>query len=426
MENNHIPYDTDAEEAVLGAIICHDAYPEISSALGHYHFSMDNMRVWASCKKSFNDYGKTSVQLVQDAMKSSKLFVKGDLERIEVLATKSPATVGKSLDAFIKRVFLNRERREATTNLYRAISEVKESEDPSSTIIKASEGLMISKSGRKAGTLKEWMEETEYMENFLSVKEKPMFSGILDLDQMTGGFHKGELSFIAGRPGGGKTTLALAFALFMEKNGFRPAFVSAEMGIRALLDRLLAMKAQRPVRLYRSGQVDMVPDSLASKSIMEGMGALSDLDMIFVKAHGLSPSEIRSALYPYIAKDLKPDILFVDYIQLLKSGNNREKRNDELGEITASMMQIANEHDCHVCCLSQLSREGGKVEPQLHHLRDSGTLEQDANQVIMVWRDSEQPNMNLTSILLKVAKNRDGLTGTCKANIDFSTYTIKE
>ena len=426
LEEMYIPRDTDAEMAVLGGIMCLNAFPEVSYRVQRIHFNELHARIWDACRKVFDDNGEVRTNLVLDEIKRRHDYEIGDLSRAMACTGKAPIYAGKPLRSAMDKMILNHSRREAMERLNKTMSKIHQSEDPASDIMKASVGLSGTKVRRSAGTIREWMDETDYMDEFVNVKQKPMFSGSLNLDEIMGGFHKGEMSFIAARPGVGKTSLALSFSRFMSKNGFRPAFVSAEMSVRALLDRMLAMESGKPVRRFRSGQNLLKESPNTAKLIMDGMGKLSETDMLFVNAHGKGPEDIRSAIMPYWSIGKGPDIMFVDYVQLLRTESKNRTRNDEMAEISAGLLNLANEFDCHVCCLSQLSREGASGEPQLHHLRDSGTLEQDANQVIMAWKKDEQTNQNpnVTELLLKVAKNRDGMTGTCKIEIDFSTYSV--
>ena len=426
LEEVYIPRDLDSEAAVLGSILTINAFPEVSEVLCEDHFDSMYKRIWRACKKTFEAHGSTTTNVVIDELKRAEDYQSGDLSTAIAVTGKAAIYKGKSFNTFIRNVKLNHSRRKAMENIHSAFTAIKVSDDPATEIIRASQGLEGMAIRRQSGSISEWMEETDYMENLSQTQKKPMFSGVQKLDMIMGGFHKGELSFIAARPGVGKTTLALVFSAFMESNGFAPAFVSAEMSVQALLDRMLAMESGRPVRKYRSGQYSLTANQEASKGISEGMGRMYDKKMLFIKAHGKGPADIRSALMHEKAKGKSIDIVFVDYIQLLRPDRDRNNRNDEMGEITSGLMVIADEFDCHVCCLSQLSRDGAEKEPQLHHLRDSGTLEQDANQVIMIWKTEDQPPGELTEINIKIAKNRDGMVGKCTALVDFATYTVKE
>lgn len=237
-------------------------------------------------------------------------------------------------------------------------------------------------------------------------------SGLKDLDYLLGGFQKSDLVILAARPSVGKTALALDFmryAAVVEKK--KVAFFSLEMSNLQIIDRMLGMQAGVPFWEIRTGR--MTNDQFAKYA--ETMGILSEADIFVDDMPGQNITEIRTKARR-LAIEKGVDIIFVDYLQLI-SGHSKENRVQEVAEISRGLKNLARELDVPVISLSQLSRSieqrGGTRIPQLSDLRESGSIEQDADVVIFIDREETyNPDTDRKGIAdIFVAKHRNGPTG---------------
>jgi replicative DNA helicase len=229
-----------------------------------------------------------------------------------------------------------------------------------------------------------------------------MPTGIDKLDGLMVGMCPGELVLVAGRPGCGKTAMMLQIALNTAKTGKRGAILSLEMRRMELMKRAVANLAKIDSKKMRSRSLSEGEKIEASAT----MDVLGKLPLSFFALTDPTPGALRAAALRLAPKGL--DILFVDYLQLMDSEG--ENRNVEVSRISRAMKLLANELGIPVVALSQLSRETVKNdEPQLHHLRDSGSLEQDANIVLLLWPNDAKDNMS--PLNCKLAKHRDGECG---------------
>jgi replicative DNA helicase len=239
-------------------------------------------------------------------------------------------------------------------------------------------------------------------------------TGFKDLDDLLGGFQKSDLSILAARPSVGKTALALDMmrhAALTEKKTV--AFFSLEMSKTQIMDRLLGMQSGIPFWEIRTGR-------LSDKKFMklaDTMGELADANIFIDDQAGQHINALRTKARR-LSMERGLDIIFVDYLQLMH-GNSKESRTLEVGEISQGLKNIAKELDIPVVGLSQLSRaieQRQSRRPQLSDLRESGSIEQDADVVMFIDReeiwDPETENKGTGELI--VAKHRNGPTGFVK------------
>lgn len=211
-------------------------------------------------------------------------------------------------------------------------------------------------------------------------------SGFRDLDAMTSGFHKSDLAIIAARPSLGKTALALTLArniALMYK--YKVTFFSLEMSAEQLAQRLLCAEGSVDIRSLRSGSIS--PEDW--KRITEAASKLKDMPMIIDDDPLLDVMKIRTKARK-IKKEYGLDILFIDYLQLMRSREQRENRQQEISDISRSLKLLARELNVCVVALSQLSRaveQRDEKRPRLSDLRESGAIEQDADIVFFIHRE---------------------------------------
>lgn len=238
-------------------------------------------------------------------------------------------------------------------------------------------------------------------------------SGFLDLDELTSGFQASELVVVAARPSMGKTAFCLNIATHAAANGFGVAIFSLEMSKDSLVQRILTAEARVDSQRVRQGALR---DSDFT-NLARAAGLLGSCPIWIDDSPALTLLEMRAKARRLRAEnDLK--IIVVDYLQLMKSPDYSENRVQEISDISRSLKGLARELQVPVIALSQLSRaseqRGGERKPILSDLRDSGAIEQDADQVIFIHRPEyydreDESKRGVAEIML--AKNRNGPTG---------------
>ena len=227
-------------------------------------------------------------------------------------------------------------------------------------------------------------------------KKKGKYSGVIsgfsDLDNMLGGLQNSDLIILAGRPSMGKTALATNIAFnaaryyFNEEEKSSVVMFSLEMSAEQIGLRILAEQSKIPSDKLRKGELSESDSLKLSNTYQE----IHNLNFYFDDSPNLTVSELRSKLRRY-KNNFKIKLVLIDYLQLIKPEGNKDNRVNELSEITRSLKQLAKEFDLPVVSLSQLSRQVENRDdkrPLLSDLRESGSIEQDADVVMFIYRES--------------------------------------
>jgi len=235
-------------------------------------------------------------------------------------------------------------------------------------------------------------------------------SGLADIDSYTGGWQAGDLIVIAGRPGMGKSALVKDFA----ENARVPVlYVTLEMSVKQIQKRQLAGKSNVSLHKIRLGKLDGEDWS----SLIAAADELSALPIHFVDAGYLTIDELLSITASTKAKH-NIGLVVIDYLQLLRKKTRPETREQEVADISRKLKNMAKEHDIPVICVAQLNRKceerlQSKKRPLLSDLRESGAIEQDADIVAFVYRESAYyPDADPNSAEFIIAKGRNISTGT--------------
>ena len=272
----------------------------------------------------------------------------------------------------------------------------------------------------------------ELLDNiFLELKEKSLnptlsglSSGFYDLDLLTQGFQKSDLIILAGRPSMGKTALGLNIALNVIKESKLPVlFFSLEMSKEQIMYRLLSIEANINQARLRSGKLYQ-NDWVKLNKIIKIM---SKLPLFINDTPDLSVQNIRSKIKTIIFEQTQIGLIIIDYLQLMQNSKSKiENRVQELSQITRTLKNIAREFNIPIITLSQLSRSvENRIDkkPILSDLRESGSIEQDADLVLMLYKNkdsnlkqNDNQNFNLTELI--IAKQRNGPIGSVKLKFD--------
>ncbi|MCL2480709.1 MAG: replicative DNA helicase, partial [Spirochaetaceae bacterium] len=240
-------------------------------------------------------------------------------------------------------------------------------------------------------------------------------SGFKDLDKKTNGFQKSEFIVIGARPSVGKTALALTMAANIAiRHKIPVGFFSLEMSEQAIMQRLISSEARVDSEHIRSGLVSEIHLS----KIHDAAGDIYEAPLYLTSVSDLKILDLR-ALSRKLIRDHGVKIIFVDYLTMIQAENKTIPRHEQIAEISRSLKTLARELDIPIVVLSQVKREAEKKEPTLADLRESGSIEQDADLVIFLHRektgdDTKPDNTGAIETAVIIAKQRNGPIGDIK------------
>ena len=237
-------------------------------------------------------------------------------------------------------------------------------------------------------------------------------SGFRDLDRLLGGFQRSDLVILAARPGVGKTSLLLTMALKAAERGKLVAIFSLEMSAEQLVQRMISSLSRVDAQRLRIGNLQ---DEDLPK-IEDAIGHLADLPIYIDDTPALTPLQLRTKCRR-LHSEHGLDMAYVDYLQLMTADTRMENRVQEVSYLSRMLKALARELDTPILTASQLSRAVEQRQdrrPVLSDLRESGSIEQDADVVMFIYRDDmyhpETQQLNIAEII--VAKHRSGPVGT--------------
>jgi len=235
-------------------------------------------------------------------------------------------------------------------------------------------------------------------------------TGFIGLDNYLAGFQKSDLIILAARPSLGKTALALNIAKHVALTDGKPVGIfSLEMSHEQVMDRLLASEAEVDLWKLRTGHLEEERGDF--KALNEAMGRLADAPIFIDDSASPTPIELRAKARRLHARH-ELGLVVIDYLQLIRGHGRTESRVQEVSEISRSLKALAKELNVPVLALSQLSRaveqRGGDKKPQLSDLRESGSIEQDADVVMFIHRKN---NEEKSAAEILIEKHRNGPIG---------------
>ena len=225
-------------------------------------------------------------------------------------------------------------------------------------------------------------------------------TGYAGLDAVTGGLQQGHLVIIAARPGVGKTSFACNIAANMCRVGMTCAYFSIEMSAVEIAERISLSEAM--VDKYKARK-----DSASARLVMDAQEKVWNWKLYIDDRGSLSVGQIISNAYKYKQRAGSLDCIFIDYLQLMRlPGGKNDSKNERIGEATRGLKILAKEIKCPVVALAQLNRNADGRRPTIADIRDSGNIEQDADLILLLHRESDQPE----DATLIIGKNRHGAT----------------
>lgn len=424
-----LPYNFLAERLVLGSILINtEAIVIVSQHLNIESFYLKSHQIFYKGALILYGEGKT-VNYINLATWLQDHKFTNYIEDLVIIADFLNQVVGIGyLEDYIALIYEKYLRRLLIDLGYGIIESGYSTEVPLEKIFVKIEQkiLLLSEKNQK----KKFASSTEILTQILSqIKQRlktsklpGLTSSYPDLDAITQGFHNSDLIIIAGRPSMGKTAFALALAKNIAANfNMGIAFFSLEMTREQLFYRLLSTETLIPHTKLRSGRVSKT-EWIA---INEAIETLSTLPIYIDDTANISVSEMHFKIKKLQQGQIHSPLglVFVDYLQLIEELEKNDNRVQELSKITRGLKKLARELNVPIIVLSQLSRNvemRTNKRPMLSDLRESGSIEQDADVVIMLYRDDYYNTNTLEKNLIEIilAKQRNGPVGTAKLKFD--------
>ena len=440
MKEKIIPHSIEAEQAVLGSMfLTKYALQKSIESLNENLFYLDShSKLFTSIRDlTENNHPIDIMTVSEDLKKRNWLNQIGGIEYLTEVARSVPTAA--NIDEYIKiveeKAILRRlieEGTEVVSDAYYSTNSVNEILDSAERKILS---VVKTRKGTEFRTIQDVLSKTQKDLEILS-KNKGAITGVPTgfyvLDKITSGLHANELIILAARPGVGKTAFALNLATNMAIDaGKTVAIFNMEMGAEQLITRMLASVGQVDYGKLRNGNLQ----NNDWNRIDEAISRLADTKIYIDDTPGMTIGEIRSKCRRLSSMKDGLDVIIIDYLQLIQ-GSDRYKGNrvQEVTEISRSLKTLAMELKVPVIALSQLSRNvtgNGRKDkrPILSDLRESGSIEQDADIVAMLHReDYYNPELmadsNISSTELIIAKHRNGPTTTIPLVFKTNTSTF--
>jgi replicative DNA helicase len=419
-----LPANIEAERSILGAILLDNlSYNQAAEHLKPEDFSLDSHRRIYSRMMDLAESSRPidMITLIEELDQRKELESVGDVGYVSGLVDGVPDR--PSIEHYVKIVRDKALLRGLIHAANAAIARAAEQSDPAEEILNDAEAAIFQLSEKRIG--RGFMGVQEIVkESFGSVdallQRGQRITGLAthytDLDEMTSGLQRSDLVIIAARPSMGKTAFAMNIAENAAVSDQKVVgMFSLEMSREALLLRLLCSSARVDSHKMRTGSLwrdDM-------QKVVHAMEQLANAPIYIDDTPGISLSEMRAKARRLQQSVGKLDLLIVDYLQLMSGGGRRyENRTQEVSAISRGLKALAKELKVPVVALSQLSRapesRGGDHRPQLADLRESGSIEQDADLVMFIFREEvykqDDPDLQGRAEIL-IAKQRNGPTG---------------
>ncbi len=433
------PQDLALEQAVLGAALIEAAATRKALTLlpdEEVFYHIQHLRVWQAIRTLAKTRQPVDLLTVMGALRETGHLAEVGGPGLLVKLTNHVSS-GANIEAHC-RLLTELYGRRLTQQAARQL--LAQADDPQVDLfdLYADAHTTLARLTRSLNTKKAATAASLYDETIEAVARACRFHGLTgvptgwgSLDRLTGGWQPGNLIIVAGRPGMGKTTVALAFARQASILGAKPTgqpyrtlFVTLEMPARELMLKLLAT------------EVGLTTHQLAHGKLEGGAAEAYDIgasahrvrsDHLLIDDSGtLTVGQLRAKAAEVAAEPAGLDLIIIDYLQLLKGDTRGQKREEEVAEVSRALKALAKELAVPVIALAQLNREVEKrpnKRPQISDLRESGQIEQDADVIVFAWRgeyygidfyesDDDGPTTSTANtVLLDFAKNRNGPTG---------------
>ncbi len=420
------PHNKEAERAVLGAVLI----DQEAAALAVEYLKADDFYMKAHVfmftavtKISGNGEVIDLITLTEELKQTNMLDFCGGVSYIAAVTSAVPTTANIEFYAkIVKQQSIRRKLLKISNNLI--AKAYNESEDTQELLAEAEKLIYdisdeSSSTGKYRSTVEIVDETIKYLEELVKAggKMSGVPSGYAKLDDHTSGFQNSEFIIIGARPSVGKTAFALSMASHIAlREKLAVGFFTLEMSGKSLMQRLLSAEAMVDSKKLRSG---LLGNKDFSK-LTDAAGRLYEAPLFIEDTPNIKLLDLR-AQARRMKKNEDVKIIFIDYIGLIESESKGSiPRHEQVAEISRSLKSLARELDIPIVCLSQVGRQSEGKEPNLADLRDSGSIEQDADVVMFIHkeRDTEKEIDNQDKEIIEtqiiLAKQRNGPIGTLK------------
>ena len=401
-------YDENIEKTVLYYLIFEN---EELSLNERDFFLVKNKQIFAAIEKLRKKKEEVNILSIKKTIEGK------DTEILKYISKIAESKFGSSIDYAYKELKRLSKKRELL-RISNVIKENTENEPEIEVLIEKiiKELKDLNEEGEKEKTFLDMVVETS---NEIDKKrlqgpnyDYKYYTGIFDLDKVTNGLHEEEFTVIGARPGVGKTTLALQIALKIAEKGLPVGIISLEMSSTQIIQKILSKKTNIDSDKIRTGK--LTEAEIEKVAIAEG--EISDLPF-FINTRIRNIQDIE--IYARKLKN-KNDLglLIVDYLQLVKSKNKFSSREQEVAEISRTLKLLSLELKIPIIGLCQLNRNAARTEPTLADLRESGAIEQDADNVIFLYKENDsEEKTTVENVIIDLQKQRAG--GLTKVTLRF-------
>ena len=422
-----LPHDLVAEQSVLGAVfISPETITSLSDELTPDDFYKPANKIVFKTMLSLLEKGEPidATTMVSALTNQGDISNIGGINYVVELVNSTPTS--KNVEHYAKLVKEKATLRKVIADLSDSLSSAYQGDVSISDIIAKTEKSMLDISNQNTGT--GFRNVADILDTHMQIVETRsqtdgfvtgLSTGFVGLDKITTGLHEGNLIILAARPAMGKTALALNIAKHVATVERKPAVIfSLEMGAEELIERMVASEGMVPGYHLKTGNLS----TDEWKRLVHAQSNLYDVPIFVDDTAGIRISEIRSKARKLSQEMGGLGIIIIDYLQLI-TGSKRENRQQIVSEISRELKILAKDLRVPVIALSQLSRSVEQRQdkcPMLSDLRESGSIEQDADIVAFLYRDAyyqkehadSQEANNVTELILE--KNRHGSLGTVK------------
>ena len=434
------PHSTEAEQGLLGSLLIDNrVFDMVNDVVSPEDFYRgDHRRIYEHIVQLISQGRPADVLTVHDSMAAVGLGQEGTKSFLNSLAMNTPNSANARRyaeivrDRSILRSLVNVGSQIVDSALDTKGMETKDILDRAeSSIFKISEDAQVAGAGLKPvkGALAAVSEQITKLYN--SKSQNPVTgvpTGFIDLDRLTKGMHPGELIVVAGRPAMGKTTFAMNIAEYVALRAEMPvAIFSMEMPAEQLAMRLISSYQRIRLEHLRNGRLEGDEFQKMGAAVAD----ISNSHNIFIDdSSGLTITDVRSRARRLSREVKQLGLIVVDYIQLMSGDGRGENRAQEISDISRGLKLLAKELNCPIIGLSQLNRsleQRPDKRPMMSDLRESGSIEQDADVIIFLYRDVVY-NQDLKDTDQErdaeaiIRKQRNGPTGTVELTF-FGEYT---
>ena len=424
MASRSMPQNNDAEMSVLGVAflderliskICEEVNKDM-------FFNEKNQHIFDAIVNLYKNKIPIDIMTIKDELdKKKSLKSIGGIEYLSEIIDSVVTTA--NLEYYIKILKESAIRRNLIDTATNIVTEAYDEEDINSLLDNAERNILNTIKVRQASEflpIGEVLRKAQENLEMLAKNKRPvtgLSTGFYDLDKITAGLHGGEMIILAARPGMGKTAFALNIATNAASTTNKAiAVFNLEMSAEMLVNRMISSVGQIDSYKLQTGRLE----NNDWKRYNEALSQLAETNIYIEDNAGITSSEIRAKCRRLAQKPEGLGLVVIDYLQLVTTGNKRvESRQVEVSEISRSLKTMALELDVPVIALAQLSRSAEKREnsqPMLADLRESGSLEQDADMVLFINRKDyyeakTDKRENIVPAELIIAKHRKGSTG---------------